>query len=148
MNYLFLLLASAFLLSACTSSDSKSPASTTTASGSNALQDSANFTTMEWLDSQNQNIGRIKEGQTAEITWHFKNTGTKPLVIQNVAPGCGCTVADKPEEPIMPGKEALIKAKFDSRGQSEGEHTKSVVVYANTKDNPMHQLLFKVEVTK
>jgi hypothetical protein len=142
----FLLLAFvATLLYACNESDSKA-SQTGTVATTNAIADSANFTEIQWLDSTTQNIGKVKKGQVVEITWRFKNAGYKPLVIQDVRPGCGCTVADKPEAPIAPGEESVIKGKFDSNNQSEGEHNKMISVLANTVNTTYHQLNFRVEV--
>jgi Protein of unknown function (DUF1573) len=143
----FIILAFAVsVLYACNQTDSKAPKSDLTAS--NAIADSANFTSIQWLDSMNQNIGKVKQGQVVEIAWRFKNVGKKPLVIQDVRPGCGCTVAEKPEEPIAPGEESVIKGKFDSNNQSEGEHNKMISVLANTVNSTYHQLSFRVEVIK
>jgi hypothetical protein len=113
----------------------------------NAVNDSANYTTVQWIDSTYQDIGKVKQGQVAEVSWRLKNTGTKPLVIAQVLPGCGCTVAEKPEEPIMPGGESVIRAKFNSSGQHEGEHRKYLSVVANTKETTNYQLQFRAEVT-
>lgn len=115
--------------------------------------DSTQFTTIEWLDSTTQNIGKIQSGSVAEVTWRFKNTGDKPLIIVAVNPSCGCTVADRPKEPIAPGAEGVIKAKFDSKGRPEGAQEKTVSVQANTKNsntgqNTMHQLMFRGEIVK
>ena len=132
------------VLFACNQTDSKASKSEPTTT--NAISDSANFTAIEWLDSTSQNIGKVKKGQVVEIAWRFKNAGKKPLVIQDVRPGCGCTVADKPQEPIAPGEESVIKGKFDSNNQSEGEHNKMISVLANTVNTTYHQLNFRVEV--
>lgn len=113
-----------------------------------ALKDSANFTTVQWVDSTFKDIGNVKKGQTVEIPFVVKNTGTKPLIITSVQPGCGCTVAEKPEQPIMPGKEDKIVAKFNSEGQSAGAHSKNVTVTANTTPLTQHVLVFKVNVTE
>src|SRR5204863_2552473 len=78
------------------------------------LEDTTNFTTIHWIDSTHHDMGTIKQGQELEIPFRFKNTGDKPLVIEAAVPGCGCTGAEKPEEPVMPGKEGVIKAKFSS----------------------------------
>jgi hypothetical protein len=134
------------VLFACNQTDSIASRSEPTTT--NAIADSANFTAIEWLDSTSQNIGKVKKGQVVEIAWRFKNIGKKPLVIQDVRPGCGCTVADKPEEPIAPGDESVIKGKFDSNNQSEGEHNKTISVLANTVNSTYHQLNFRVEVVK
>ena len=122
--------------------------SITSAQKENALKDSANFTTAEWTDSVNCNMGKIKKGQTIEIPYTIKNIGDKPLLIIAVEPSCGCTVADKPEKPVMPGKSEKIVAKFNSENQSAGPHTKSIVVRANTKPFTDHILSFNVEVVE
>jgi hypothetical protein len=149
MKYLLFFLLTGILMIACNSTDEKTGANHSAMSDSvaqKAMSDSANYTTLQWLDSTTQDLGKIKEGQLLEISWRFKNTGTKPLIIANVAPGCGCTVADKPEEPIAPGQEGVIKARFDSKGHP-GQQNKNVSVRANTKDNFI-QLIFRVEVAK
>ncbi|AHF14421.1 DUF1573 domain-containing protein [Niabella soli] len=111
-----------------------------------ALKDSANFTTVAWADSTFKDVGNVKKGQIVEIPFTVKNTGDKPLVIASVQPGCGCTLAEKPEAPVLPGKEGKIVAKFNSEGQSEGAHTKNMVVHANTKPFTETVLNFKVNV--
>src|SRR5687768_15114344 len=62
-----------------------------------ALQDSANFTTIAWLDSTYQDLGKVEEGQVVDVTFRFKNTGDKPLIIADVSVSCGCTTI--PEKP-------------------------------------------------
>jgi len=103
------------------------------AEGRTALADSSRSTTIEWLDPVVQNLGNLQRGQVAEITWKFKNTGDKPLFITNVTAGCGCTTPDVPKEPIAPGGESLIKAKFNSENFS-GHVTKEVYVEANNSN--------------
>lgn len=151
MKVIFLLFCAAALLQACTSTDASSNVSKTDslklAQQQHAVEDTANYTAIQWIDSTYQDIGKVKKGQVAEVTWRLKNVGDKPLVIAQVVPGCGCTVADKPEEPIMPGAESVIRAKFNSSGQHEGEHRKYVTVTANTKNSTNYQLQFRVEVT-
>ncbi|ANH81153.1 hypothetical protein A8C56_09330 [Niabella ginsenosidivorans] len=111
-----------------------------------ALKDSANFTTVVWVDSTFKDVGKVIKGQIVEIPFTVRNTGDKPLVITSVQPGCGCTVAEKPEEPILPGKEGKIVAKFNSEGQSEGEHRKNITVQGNIKPTTQALLEFKVDV--
>jgi hypothetical protein len=110
----------------------------------------AEFTTIEWIDSTFHDVGKIKQGETLEIPFRFKNTGTKPLVIEDVHAGCGCTVAEKPTEPIAPGEEGIIKAKFSSSGMSGLQH-KGLTVTANTSQSntgqsKIHTLTFAVNV--
>lgn len=114
----------------------------------NAVADTANFTSIQWLDSTYRDLGKVKQGQVAEVSWRLKNAGDKPLVISKVAPSCGCTVAEEPKEPIMPGGESVIKGKFNSSGQHAGEHRKQLAVIANTKTTTQHLLIFRAEVTE
>ena len=118
--------------------------------GSTALadvkKDTANFTTIQWIDSV-KDYGKITEGQKLEVLYRFKNTGTKPLIIENVRPSCGCTVADPPKEPVAPGAQGEIKGSFDSNGKSGQQH-KTIYVMANTKGVQNHELAFTVVIEK
>src|ERR1700712_315715 len=109
-------------------------------------KDTANFTTIQWLDSI-KDYGKISEGQKLEVLYRFKNTGTKPLIIESVHPSCGCTVADPPKEPVAPGAEGEIKGSFDSNGKSGQQH-KTIFVMANTRGVQNHELAFTVEIQK
>lgn len=104
------------------------------------------LTSIQWIDSV-KDMGKINEGQVIDLVYRFKNTGTNRLFIKSVNVSCGCTVAEKPEEPIAPGKEGEIKATFNSTGKS-GPNTKNIYVYANTTGTEAHQLTFMVEVIK
>lgn len=104
------------------------------------------LTTIQWLDSA-KNLGKINEGQQLQISFRFKNSGDKPLVIQSVRPACGCTVADFPKEPIAPGKEGQITGAFDSKGR-EGLQHKDIYISANTVGSTEHKVSFEVEVLK
>lgn len=112
-----------------------------------ATRDSANFTTIEWLDSTTKDLGKIKEGQVVEIHFRFRNSGDKNLIIANVSASCGCTIPEKPEKPIPPGAEDVIKAKFDSRGR-KGPVTKDIYVEANVTPSTSIPLRFTGEVTE
>lgn len=101
------------------------------------------LTTIQWIDSA-RNFGQISEGQKLSVSFRFKNSGNKPLVIQSVHPTCGCTVADYPKEPIAPGEEGEITGEFDSNGRP-GENHKEMTVYTNTAVHT-HRLVFDVNV--
>ncbi len=107
--------------------------------------DPANFTSMVWIDSS-KSMGAITQGEVLKISYRFKNTGTKPLIIESVKPGCGCTIADYPKQPISPGQEGEVKAEFDSHGK-EGMQNKNISVTANTSVHT-YTLVFDVTVNK
>ncbi len=146
MKQYLLVLGTALIFTACGSSDANNETTAQTETTVNA--EPAGNTTIEWVDSSYQDLGKVKEGQTVEVTYRFKNSGNEPLIVSNVSAGCGCTVAEKPQEPIAPGKESVIKALFNSAGQSAGEHRKEVYVVANTAPNDRQTLSFRVEVIK
>jgi hypothetical protein len=148
MKY-FLFILSAIIFFSCTSTDKPSTREQAVKDSINkaAMSDTSNYTSLEWLDSTNQNLGKIKEGSIVEISWKFKNTGSKPLIISDARGTCGCTIADKPSEPVPPGQEGLIKARFNSQGQGPEAH-KTVTVDANTKPETHHSLTFTAQVTK
>ena len=137
-----ILIASLALLAACKNNYGNSSTSDKVAVG----HDSANFTSVQWLDTA-KDLGTVTEGQKLEVSFRFKNTGDKPLVIERVQPSCGCTVADPPKEPIAPGKQGEIKGVFDSNGKAGPNH-KTLYVYANTKPSQEHVLVFNVVVNK
>jgi len=93
-----------------------------------ALKDS---TTVQIIDSA-YNFKPITEGEKVEYSYRFKNTGTKPLVIVDAVAGCGCTVPQKPEKPILPGETGFIKIVFNSKGQVGNAH-KLITVTSNAK---------------
>ncbi|MES2773293.1 MAG: DUF1573 domain-containing protein [Bacteroidota bacterium] len=142
----FVLLFVAATLVSCINNDVKAGDKTANAEAEKAMSDSANFTTIQWIDSV-KNYGKIQEGPKLDILYRFKNTGNKPLIIAAVKPGCGCTVADKPTKPIMPGEEGEIKAQFESKGHP-GMNNKSITVQANTKPIQSFELRFSVDVEK
>lgn len=110
-------------------------------------KDSTQYTKITWLDSTTRDFGSIPEGQKLEVAYRFLNSGTKPLIIARVQPSCGCTVAEQPNEPIMPGKEGVIKASFNSEGRIGINH-KKIYVIANTVGSQSNEINFTVLVQK
>ena len=160
MKKIMIVLLAGFLMTACESADknaeTSSPAISTdsapsssniAAAPSPASQppaDTANNTSIEWLEGTSKDFGKMKEGEKLDIVFKFKNTGSKPLVITSVTPGCGCTVPETPKEPFAPGATGEIKAAFDSQGKA-GMQSKQVTVVSNTSPNST-VLTFNVEV--
>ena len=107
-----------------------------------AEKDSSNYTTVQWLDTI-VSIGTINMGEKAQVKFRCKNTGTKPLIITNAKPGCGCTVADYTKEPIAPGGEGWVTGAFDSKKiHSGGDIHKTIIVSTNTFNGTEKFLVF------
>jgi LEA14-like dessication related protein len=77
--------------------------------------------------------GKVLHGEEIVATFNVKNTGSYPLVIAEVKGSCSCTVAEKPEEPIQPGKSGKIKATVKTDSGSLGKISKEVRIIANTE---------------
>lgn len=94
-------------------------------------------------------FGEVDYSGNGERVWKFKNTGKEPLMITNAKGSCGCTVPEYPREAIMPGKEGIIKIKYDTKrpgpiaktvtvttNEPEGTNTHVIKVKGNVKDAP------------
>ena len=112
-----------------------------------AMSDTARYTNIQWLDSASRNYGTIPEGQKLDVAFRFRNSGATPLVIGQVRPSCGCTIAEQPKAPIAPGAEGQIRAVFNSQGHSGVNH-KTLFVTTNTKGTQNFSLQFVVQVEK
>ena len=135
----------AFLV-ACGGRDKKDPGISPGSALFLLMRDSAHFTSVQWIDSV-KDYGKIMEGTQLNVAFRFRNTGKTPLVIGQVQPSCGCTVANRPAAPIAPGEEGQIKASFNSDNRVGVNH-KSLIVTTNTKDTQRYVLQFTVEVQK
>ncbi len=79
-------------------------------------------------------IGKVKQGDPVTFYMEFVNQTKKPLVVKNVMAGCGCTVPEKPTEPIMPGKTGKIKVSYTA--PSAGPVNKDVEIYLAGYNEP------------
>lgn len=137
-----ILLSTAFLLSCRDISKQNNPEAGTEAQFAEkaALEDTTKYTQIQWIDSIDRQLGQLKSGKEVQITWRFKNVGDRPLIIEGVSASCGCTVPEKPEKPLLPGEEGVIKATFN--GSGTGVIAKQVHVTANTNPTKNHTLSF------
>lgn len=111
------------------------------------IDNPANGTTIQWIDSMYVELDTIKQGEILNLSWRFKNSGDKPLVFANATSGCGCTSIEKPKKAIAAGKQGVVKASFDTEGM-QGWQRKNVYLLLNNKKNPVQTLSFAVNVVK
>jgi hypothetical protein len=79
-------------------------------------------------------FGEIKEGESVNHTFKFKNIGTDPVEIHAVNVSCGCTVASKPMKPVGVGQSDEITINFNSQGKP-GTNRKTVTVVSNAEND-------------
>ena len=94
--------------------------------------------------SESIDVGNIPQGKPKIIRFEFTNTGSKPIIIQNVAPSCGCTTADYTKTPIQPGKKGFVEASYNAA--AAGPFMKTVNVTTSESKSPK-TLSFKGTVT-
>ena len=90
------------------------------------------LTTMQFSETQH-NFGTFKE-EAGRQTYDFvvTNTGSLPLVIQNVVASCGCTTPEWTKQPIPAGGKGKVTAIYDPKDRP-GQFDKTLSVYTNTK---------------
>jgi hypothetical protein len=74
----------------------------------------------------------IPYGSDELFAFEFKNDAKTPAIIQGVQTSCGCTTANKPEEPIKPGKKSQISVKYDTK--RVGPFTKTITITSNVSE--------------
>lgn len=90
------------------------------------------------FESEVVDYGTVKFDGNGVREFKIKNTGKSPLTITNVQGQCGCTATTIdgkpgwPQEPILPGKSASIKVKYDTK--RPGPFEKNVTITSNSKE--------------
>ena len=99
------------------------------------------------FDAKTFNCGNVIEGKTDKLEAVFivKNTGDSLLKLENVKPGCGCTVV-KYDTLIQPGKTSKIESQVNIKGHSSGPISKYITVTSNAKNEPSIRLTIEATV--
>jgi hypothetical protein len=91
-------------------------------------------------------FGFVHEGEVVTMNFEYFNTGDKPLVISDYKVECGCTVMEKPSQPIPPGGKGILKITFDTHEKYDRQD-RTVEVISNSIQQPVI-LRFKGVVLK
>ncbi len=84
-------------------------------------------------------FGSVPQGKPVYHVFELKNTGAKPLLLNEVSTSCGCTTPEWSKEAIAPGATAKIKVGFNAA--AEGAFDKYISVRYN--DSAQKQLKIK-----
>ena len=95
------------------------------------------------FENTKHNFGTFTQNGDGEWEFKFTNTGKEPLIIQNVRSSCGCTIAQKPSKPILPGETESIKVRYDTR--RIGVFHKTITITSNA-DNASVVLEIRGEI--
>lgn len=128
MKKIFLILLAASALTACQQSKSAAVAdSSATEKPAVVLSPDAPVISFE---HGMYNFGKITQGEKVQYNFKFTNTGKSPLIINEATATCGCTIPEKPKDPIKPGESGVIKVVFNSTGKM-GMQDKVVTITSN-----------------
>src|ERR1700749_1359280 len=61
------------------------------------------------FNEEKNDFGKIPQGTPVTTIFEFPNIGTEPLILTDVKPTCGCTIADYTKTPVKNGATGLIK---------------------------------------
>lgn len=87
------------------------------------------------FEKNSVNFGQFQESKPQRGVLTFTNTGDKPLVVQQVLPSCGCTVAQYTIDPIPPGGKGKITITYDGKGKHPGHFRKPITVRSNASNS-------------
>jgi len=78
-------------------------------------------------------FGKIfEEDGDVTIKFVFSNTGTEPVIIQQVSASCGCTTPEWTKTPVNPGKKGFVAATYSPKDRP-GEFSKTISVTTNAE---------------
>jgi hypothetical protein len=94
---------------------------TATAQTATEAAEPLQFKEMEW------DFGSVPQGKPVYHSFEIKNTGTKPVTLNNVQASCGCTTPEWSKDAIAPGATAKIKVGFNAAAEGAFEKYISIV---------------------
>jgi hypothetical protein len=97
------------------------------------------------FETEEIDYGTIPQDADGMKTFKFTNTGTNPIVINQVKTSCGCTVPTYSKEPVLAGATGEIQIKYAT--DRIGKFTKTITVISNASE-PNKVIKIKGEVLK
>ncbi len=95
------------------------------------------------FEKETHDFGAIPQNKPASYDFKFSNTGDAPIILTEVKPSCGCSVAEFTRTPIKPGESGAITVTYNAA--AKGPFTKQFTVKSNTK-TPIKTLTVKGNV--
>ena len=87
------------------------------------------------IDKTSISLGRFNWQKEQKATFSKKNTGNRPLAVQDVDTSCGCTSVSYSKEPVQPGGELKLGVTYTAE---HPEHfNKTITVYCNMESSPL-----------
>ncbi|MES2808001.1 MAG: DUF1573 domain-containing protein [Bacteroidota bacterium] len=96
------------------------------------------------FNEEKHDFGKIPSGTPVTTVFTYTNVGVEPLILTEVKPTCGCTIADYTKTPVKKGDTGKITITYNAA--VVGPFTKTIVVTSNAK-TPQKYLNISGEVT-
>ena len=96
------------------------------------------------LKETEYDFGKIPQGKPVTHIFSFTNTGSVPLILDNVQASCGCTTPEWSKDAVAPGATANINVGYNAA--ADGPFTKFITITYNGTQNK--QVTIKGEVWK
>ena len=95
------------------------------------------------FNEEKHDFGKVPQGTPVTTVFEFTNIGKEPLILTDVRPTCGCTIADYTKTPVKNGEKGFIKITFNAAFAQA--FTKTIVVTSNAT-TPTKNLIIVGEV--
>ncbi|HLT87380.1 MAG TPA: DUF1573 domain-containing protein [Sphingobacterium sp.] len=95
------------------------------------------------FEKETHDFGNIPQDKPASYNFRFSNTGDAPIIINEVKPSCGCSVAEFTKTPVKPGDAGTVTVTYNAA--AKGPFTKQFTIKSNTK-TPVKTLTIKGNV--
>ena len=96
------------------------------------------------FNEEKHDFGKVPQGTPVTTIFSYTNIGQEPLILTEVRPTCGCTIADYTKTPVKNGETGTIKITYNAAYAAP--FSKTIVVKSNAK-TPEKYLVIVGEVT-
>jgi hypothetical protein len=97
------------------------------------------------FNQEKHDFGKIPQGKPVTTVFEYTNVGSEPLILTEVRPTCGCTIADYTKTPVLKGAKGTISITYNAAVASP--FSKTIVVTSNAK-TPVKNLIILGEVVE
>ncbi len=87
------------------------------------------------IDRSSVSMGSFDWQEEQKSAFTLKNTGDKPLVIQDVTTSCGCTTVAYSKEPLQLGGATTLEVVY--KAERPEHFDKTITLYCNTDNSPL-----------
>lgn len=95
------------------------------------------------FEKETHDFGNIPHNKPASYNFKFSNSGDAPIIVNEVKPSCGCSVAEFTKTPVKPGESGTVSVTYNAA--AKGPFTKQFTIRSNTK-TPVKTLTIKGNV--